>query len=98
MPELDQVADSDSAEPSWQARAIAAEKTVRVLKQSVLTLMSGVHKSVIEKQLVQEQKRFDALAKRRELMELRAAELQRYSEALEREVADRTRTIRTILD
>jgi two-component system, chemotaxis family, sensor kinase CheA len=89
---------NETSPETWEQRATAAEKTVRVLKKKVHALMSGAEKSIIEKQLIQVQKRSDAMAKRRELMELRAAELERYSAKLEGEVRERTRTIRTILD
>lgn len=76
----------------------AARKTVAVLKRKVHALMSGAEKSVIEKQLIQTQKRSESMATRRELAELRASELERYSAQLEGDVEARTRTIRTILD
>lgn len=81
-----------------RARLDASEKTVKVLKRKVHALLSGAEKSIIEKQLVQAQRRSEAAAKKRELMELRAAELERYSAQLEGDVRERTRTIRTILD
>lgn len=81
-----------------EARAAAAEVTAHVLKQKVMALMSGGEKSAIERQLIQVQKRADAMVRRREMSELRATELERYSQKLEQDVAARTRTIRTILD
>jgi two-component system chemotaxis sensor kinase CheA len=79
-------------------RAEAAEKTVEVLKRKVLALYDGTGKVAIQKQLDHLQRRSDAIQRRRELSELRAAELERHSKELEAEVAERTRTIRTILD
>jgi two-component system, chemotaxis family, sensor kinase CheA len=81
-----------------QQRLQAAEKTIAVLKHKVHALMSGAEKSIIEKQLVLAQKRSEAMDKRRELMELRATELEHYSSQLEGEVQERTRALRTILD
>jgi len=79
-------------------RADAAERTVEVLKRKVLALYDGTGKVAIQKQLEQVQRRAEATQRRRELSELRTAELERHSHRLEAEVAERTLTIRTILD
>jgi two-component system, chemotaxis family, sensor kinase CheA len=79
-------------------RAEAAEKTVEVLKRKVLALYDGTGKVAIQKQLEQAQRRSEATQRRRELSDLRAVELERHSKRLEAEVAERTLTIRTILD
>jgi signal transduction histidine kinase len=82
----------------WQARAEAAEKTVDVLSRKVMALYRGESASTIEKQLESSRKRQEKALQRRQLTELRAAELARYSEGLEVEVAERTRALRTVLD
>ena len=78
-------------------RALAAEKTVEVLKAKVCAMYAG-ESSAIMRQLERSHKRQDALRQRRELVELRSLELGRYNEKLEGDVRDRTRAIRTILD
>jgi two-component system chemotaxis sensor kinase CheA len=86
------------AEMSWETRAIAAEKTVAVLKRKVQSLYDGTSRSIIDRQLEEARRRAEGAARRRELAEVRNAELERHSHALEAEVAARTSTIRTILD
>lgn len=78
-------------------RAEAAEKTVAVLKKKVIDLYNGGQSS-IQKQLESARRREEDNRRKRELMELKAAELKRYSETLEVEVARRTDAIRTILN
>lgn len=85
-------------EMTWEARAIAAEKTVAVLKRKVQALYDGVERGIIDRQLEEARARAERMARRRELTEVRNQELLRHSQALESEVASRTRTIRTILD
>lgn len=91
-------ANDATAAAELARRAEAAEKTVEVLKRKVLALYDGTGKVAIQKQLEQAQRRSEATQRRRELSELRAAELERHSKRLEEEVAERTLTIRTILD
>lgn len=83
---------------SWEERALAAEKTVDVLKGRVRALYAGDVASSIQKQLERSNKRQDEARRRREMIEMRAAELARHSERLEGEVKERTRDIRRILD
>lgn len=77
---------------NWEQRALAAEKTVEVLKQKVRQLYDegrdagGVHRQLERQRL------------RRETLAIRTEELERYSAQLEQEVAERTRAIRNILD
>lgn len=85
-------------EQDWKQRAIAAEKTVDVLKRRLSAIDSGEERSVIRSQLESVQRRAMGIERRRALSELRSVELQRYSESLEGEVAARTRQIRTIMD
>lgn len=85
-------------EQDWKQRAIAAEKTVEVLKRRLAAIDSGAERSVIRSQLESMQRRAMGIERRRALSELRSAELQKYSESLESEVAARTRQIRTIMD
>jgi two-component system chemotaxis sensor kinase CheA len=80
-----------------EKRAIAAEKTVDVLKKRVFDLYNG-GESALARQLEKSRRREEDNRRRRELFELRAAELKRYSETLEVEVARRTEAIKTILD
>ncbi len=83
---------------SWEERALAAEKTVEVLVRKVRGLYDGTEKTTIQRQLEQAQRRSEAVERRRELADVRNAELKRHAEGLEREVAERTRDVRTILD
>lgn len=76
----------------------AADRTIAVLKKKVLDLYSGASGSALHRQVERAQQRDEENRRKREISELRAAELQRYSEALEREVAQRTRASKTILD
>jgi two-component system chemotaxis sensor kinase CheA len=79
-------------------RALAAEKTVDVLKKKVFELYNGGSQSALHKQLEKSRRREENNRRKRELVEVRAAELKRYSEVLEAEVARRTEAIKTILD
>jgi signal transduction histidine kinase len=81
----------------WKQRAESAEKTVEVLKRRVLALYAGDATS-FQRQLRRAERRQEDARRKRELTEMRAAELKRHSEELEREVAARTRDIRVILD
>lgn len=83
---------------SWEERALAAEKTVEVLVRKVRGLYAGTEKTTIQRQLEQAQRRSEAVERRRELADVRNAELARHAAGLEREVAERTRDVRTILD
>lgn len=84
-------------EQTWQERAIAAEKTVAVLKDKVRSLYNG-DASAIQKQLERARYRQEENRQRQALMAVRHQELQKHSERLEGEVRERTRAIRTILD
>jgi two-component system chemotaxis sensor kinase CheA len=74
-----------------RTRADAAEKTVAVLKKKVLELYDGGTRSALAAQLERARKREEDNRRRRE-------ELSRYNQRLEREVKERTRAIKTILD
>lgn len=76
----------------------AAQKTISVLKGKVLTLYSGEDDSEVARQLKTARAREEANRRRRELLELRQAELQMHSERLEKEVLRRTREMHDILD
>jgi two-component system chemotaxis sensor kinase CheA len=82
---------------SFERRAVAAERTVEVLKTKVHDLYNG-GTSALQRQLEKAQRREENNRRKRELVEMRAAELKRYSEGLEAEVARRTEAIKTILD
>jgi two-component system, chemotaxis family, sensor kinase CheA len=82
----------------WECRAVAAEKTVEVLKEKVRALYAGDSVSTIQRQLDRSKRRQDEARRRRDLMEVRTAELARYSLSLEGEVKERTRDLRSILD
>jgi two-component system chemotaxis sensor kinase CheA len=79
-------------------RAEAAERTVEVLKRKVVELYNGGSQSDLHRQLEKARKRDENNRRKRELVEVRAAELKKYSETLEAEVARRTEAIKTILD
>lgn len=83
---------------AWKARAIAAEKTVDVLKDKVWALYNGASRSPMQRQLERAEQRQERARRRRELTEIRAAELARYTATLEVTLEERTRDIRTILD
>jgi two-component system chemotaxis sensor kinase CheA len=81
-----------------QRRAEAAERTVEVLKKKVHELYNGGSQSALHRQLEKSRRREENNRRKRELIEVRAEELKRYSETLEAEVARRTEAIKTILD
>jgi two-component system chemotaxis sensor kinase CheA len=81
-----------------ERRAEAAERTVEVLKKKVHELYNGGSQSALHRQLEKSRQREENNRRKRELIEVRAAELKRYSETLEAEVARRTEAIKTILD
>lgn len=83
---------------SWEARALAAERTVDVLASKVLSLYAGKGAAAIQRQLARAEERQREAKQRRALLEVRASELVRHGALLEREVADRTRDLRAILD
>ena len=86
------------AEMSWEERAIAAAKTVAVLKRRMQQMQSGEARCPIELQLDEARRRVEANERRRELMELRATELEAHKLRLELEVTERTRATRSIID
>jgi two-component system chemotaxis sensor kinase CheA len=75
----------------------AARRTIDVLKRRVVVMQNG-SQSTIQRQLESARRREDEARQRREIIELRAAALLRYSETLEREVARRTLAMSRILD
>jgi len=79
------------------ARARAAERTVEVLKRKVHDLYNGGG-SIIQHGAERAKAREAEMRRRQEIAALRNVELARYSAALEREVAERTRDLQTILD
>lgn len=85
------------SEIAAERRAEAAERTVEVLKRKVIELYNGVGSS-LHRQLEGSRRREEQARIKRELSEVREAELQRYSETLELEVARRTEAIKVILD
>jgi len=82
---------------SWEDRAKAAERTVEVLKSKVFGLYNG-DSNAIQKRLERAREREENNRRRREVMEARAAEMKKYTEGLEAEVAERTRDLKVILD
>lgn len=82
----------------WKRRAMAAEKTVDVLKKKVKSMYNKGSESVLYRQLDRARKREEQSLQRREWMEIRSAELQRYNEQLECEVLRRTQALQAILD
>lgn len=83
---------------NWERRGNAAEKTVEVLKNKVREMYAGGSKTNVQRQLGKAKEREERNRQRRALMELKAAELEKYSKTLESEVTARTREIKTILD
>ncbi|MBL4687666.1 MAG: hypothetical protein JKY37_23925 [Nannocystaceae bacterium] len=81
----------------WEDRALAAEKTVTVLKDKVCALYNG-SQSIIQKQLDKALVRDEKNRRRRAVVEAKADELQRHSARLEAVVAARTHQLRSILD
>lgn len=84
--------------PDYERRALAAERTVEILKRKVRDLYSGGAQTPIHRALQKAQHRDERNRRRREIAEVREAELRKYSQHLEREVERRTRAIQTILD
>ena len=82
---------------TWRARAVAAERTVEVLKRKVVELYNGGGSS-IQRTVERARAREAETRRRQELMELRNVELTRYSARLEAEVATRTHDLQVILD
>jgi len=80
-----------------ERRAEAAEKTVAVLKRKVVALYNGDTSAMHEK-LQAARAREAENRKKREILEIRAAELAKYSGVLEAEVARRTDAMKAILD
>lgn len=81
----------------WERRAVAAEKTVAVLKDRVRALLNG-SRGVLDRQLERARLREERNRRRHELVTLRAAELEKTNARLEAAVAERTRALTTILD
>ena len=81
----------------WKARALAAERTVEVLKRKVVDLYNGGG-SNIQHTLERARVREAEARRRHELIEVRNAELVTYNARLAAEVAARTRDLQMILD
>jgi len=71
-----------------QLQADAAQRTVEVLKRKVIELYNGGGSS-FQRQLEGARRREEENRRKRELIEIRAIELTRYSEKLEAEVQRR---------
>lgn len=84
--------------PDLERRAEAAEKTVAVLKNKVREMYGGGAQTALHRALEKAKGRDERNRRRREVAEVRAAELRKYTEHLEEEVARRTRAIQSILD
>lgn len=90
--------ESDDDKEKEAAKALATQRTIDVLKQKVFDLYNTGSNSVLHRQLDSARRREENTRQKRELVEVRAAELKRYSETLEAEVARRTEAVKTILD
>ncbi|AKU94838.1 Signal transduction histidine kinase CheA [Labilithrix luteola] len=90
--------ESDNDKEREAAKAHAAQRTIEVLKQKVFDLYNKGSNSILHRQLESARRREENTRQKRELVEMRAAELKRYSETLEAEVAQRTEAVKTILD
>ena len=80
-----------------QDRVAAADRTIAVLKKKVFELYNG-DKGAMGRALEAAKRRDGDNRKKREIAEVRAGELARYSQTLEAEVARRTDAIKMILD
>jgi len=69
-----------------------------VLKRKVVELYDGSDGSAVREQIARMRQRQEEARRKRQLMEVRAAELVKHNAHLEAEVADRTRALRNILD
>ncbi|MFW7380031.1 MAG: ATP-binding protein [Oligoflexus sp.] len=76
----------------------AANKTLKILKSKVIELYNQGAQSVIHKQLEKAKQRDEENRRKREMIEVRNQELQRYSETLEAKVAERTAEVKMILN
>jgi len=83
---------------SLEEKLSAAHATIEVLKRKVVSLYGGTASGAVTDQFARRRQRQARARRRRELLEIRAAELARHNERLEQEVADRTRALRHILD
>lgn len=83
--------------PTYKERALAAEKTVAILKAKVQALYNG-QESQIQRQQKRAQERQAEAQRREQQLQERAVELQRYSKRLELEIEQRTQEINTILN
>lgn len=76
----------------------AASKTIEVLKARVRALQSGESKSTVQKQLEIARRQEERGRAKREMLAVRAQELERHSAALEAEVEARAHAMKTIVD
>ena len=88
----------DPATASLQQRVDAAERTIAVLKKKVIELYDGNDAGAVRAQIARMRERQEETRRKRQLMEMRAAELARHNAVLEQQVAERTRALRDILD
>ncbi len=88
----------DPSNTAWERRANAAEQTVGILKTKVRNLQNGTDSGAVQKQIARMRAKQDAAKAKRRNMEVRAQELQKHAQGLEVEVADRTRSLKNILD
>jgi two-component system chemotaxis sensor kinase CheA len=76
----------------------ANNRTIDVLKNKVIAIYNGDAQLSFQKQLEGAKKREEETRRKRELMEMRNAELKKYSESLEAQIKARTRDLKVILD
>ncbi len=88
----------DPTNTAWERRANAAERTVGILKTKVRHLQNGTDSGAVQKQIARMRAKQEAAKAKRAIMEVRAQELQKHAQGLEVEVADRTRSLKNILD
>ncbi len=81
----------------WETRAIAAEKTVHILKDQVQRLYNG-DQLAIQRQLTRATERAQHAHHRQVVADLRNQELEQYNSRLAHEVARKTTQIQRILD
>jgi two-component system chemotaxis sensor kinase CheA len=76
----------------------AANKTIETLKQKVVAFYEGTYVTQFQKRLDNLRIREEESRRKRDLIEIKNNELQKYNDRLEGEVKQRTRAIKTIVD
>lgn len=88
----------ENFETNFVRQLEANSRTIEVLKSKVVALYNGDAQLSFQKQLEGAKRREEETRRKRELMEMRNAELKKYSENLESQIKARTRDLKVILD